>query len=368
MANTTAYGFYQAKDFFAMRAIDYGFQTITTMVEESVALYNRQLEALKAMMVEQTFDYKLRVTLPGGGFMQPIDDDGNPKPVKSGGSYDVAYPMRMYGTAWGTNRISRAKMTVADANQITLDALARDMRTQERRMLAALFTNVSWTFTDDKYGALTIQPLALTADGVTYLGGDGTMATAQHYVAQANAISNTDDPYATLFALLDRPASNVGDKVAFIPTNLVATTVALAKYYPAADQNIQYGSGVSVARAPIEKDNPITNSPLISWGDRLLGYHADGIWLVEKKSLPSSYIVSIVDGTMPVLAERIEPEAELQGLFPEYHDIDGNHEVNRLIRRNGYAVKNRVGAAIMRVGNGTYAIPTGYDTRLATWS
>jgi hypothetical protein len=368
MANATAYGFAGVQDFYSQRVMDYGVETVYNMVNESFMLYNRQFDAFSAMMVTQTTDFKRRYALSGSGFMQPIDDDGNPHPVIPSGVYDIAFPMQMYGTAWGTNRISRAKMTVGDANRFTVDAMMRDKRTEERRRLAALFTNVAWTFTDPEYGALTIQPLALTSDGVEYLTGNGTSATAQHYLAQANAISNTDDPYETLFGVLDTPAANVGDKIAFIPTNLVATTVALADFYPAADGNIQYGSGVSVASVDVNRTDPVTNSPLVGFGDRLLGYHVSGTWIVQKKSLPDSYILAIVDGADPVLAERIEPEAELQGLFPEYNSVDGNHEVTRLIRRNGYGVQNRVGAAILRVGNASYAIPTGYDARLALWT
>lgn len=367
MANATAYGFATVQDLFSQRVIDFGVETVYNMVNDSFALYNRQMEAFSAMMVSQTTDHQRRYALPGNGFMQPIEADGNPKPVIPSGVYDIAFPLRMYATAWGTNRISRVKMTVGDANRFTIDAMMRDMRTEERRRLAALFTNVSYTFTDDEYGVLTVQPLA-NGDTVTYLSGNGTMATAQHYLAQANAISNTDDPYETLFGVLDTPASNMGEKIAFIPTNLVATTIALADFYPAQDGNIQYGSGVSVAVAEVNRTDPVTNSPLVSFGDRLLGYHVSGMWIVQKKSLPDSYILAMVDGADPVLAERIEPDPELQGLFPEYHSVDGNHEVSRLIRRNGYGAQNRVGAAIMRVGNGTYAIPSGYDARIATFA
>lgn len=368
MANVSAYGFTNASDLYSMRVIDAGVPTVNSMIAESLALFNRQFDAFSAALVTQTTDHQRRYALPGNGFGQPLDDDGNPKPVVPTGVYDIAFPLRMYGTAWGTNRISRAKMTVEDANRYTMDAMMRYYRTEDRRRLSALFTNVAWTFTDPMYGALTIQPLAITSDGVTYVQGNGTTATAQHYLAQANAIDNSNDPYDDLFNVLDAPASNTGDKIAFIPTNLVAATTGLANFYPAMDGNVNYAIDTTTANAAVTTNNPVTNSPLVQFGDRLLGYHLSGIWIVQKKSLPDNYILAMVDGADTVLAQRIEPEAELQGLFYETHDVDGNHFVSRMLWRNGYAVQNRVGAAIMRIGNGTYAIPTGYDARIVTFA
>ena len=43
--------------------------------------------------------------LGSGGTLQPLDEWGNPLPVKDEGVYDVAFPIQGGGTAWGDNRV-----------------------------------------------------------------------------------------------------------------------------------------------------------------------------------------------------------------------------------------------------------------------
>ena len=105
--------------------------------------------------------------LVAGGTLQPLDEWGNPLPVKDEGYYDVAFPIQRGGTAWGTNRESRAMMTVAEAQRFTLGALRRDADWMRRHFLAALFDNTTWTFQDDFKGAFTVQPLANGDAGVS---------------------------------------------------------------------------------------------------------------------------------------------------------------------------------------------------------
>jgi hypothetical protein len=56
---------------------------------------------------------------------------------------------------------------------------------------------------------------------------------------------------------------------------------------------------------------------------------------------------------------------ELQGFFPEDHSPDGNIQEMRMIRYAGYGALNRVAAVVQRIGNGSYAIPSGYTNPLA---
>jgi hypothetical protein len=88
-------------------------------------------------------------------------------------------------------------------------------------------------------------------------------------------------------------------------------------------------------------------------------------WAVEWKRLPDSYIVSVATGADPVVGMREHPETELQGLFPEFQNVDGNRQLYKFIRYAGFGVLNRVGACVMRIGNGSYAIPSGYTAPLA---
>jgi hypothetical protein len=363
MANVTAYGFVDLEYLFSQRITSEMIPTIQTAIRASYEEHNRNLNAMMNELATRTTEYKLSFALSSGKKMQPLDEHGNPKPTKPVGKYPIAFPIRGVGDAWGDNRISRVKMTVEEANRFTLEALTADAAWLRDQMLATLFTNVEWTFSDEEHDDLTIVPLA-NGDTITYVRtGGGAPATADHYLAQAAAIADATNPYPTIKSTLSAYPGNNGPYVAYIASDLVATTRALATFEPVRDGAILYGSDQTTANAIVNQDLAGGNSPAIGWGDELLGY-VDGVWAIEKKTLPSTYIIAVARGAVePPLAMREYPEEELQGLFPEFHSPDGNHNEYRSLRYAGFGVRNRVAALVYRIGDAAYAIPTGYDAR-----
>lgn len=355
-ANSVAYGFTGLVDMFARRVSDVSVEVVNAAVLQSIAEYQREIDALMSALVQPTTDYKIRYLLPGGGTLQPLDEWGNPLPVQPSGSYDVAFPIQGGGTAWGDDRVSRALMTVAEANNYTAMVQTQDVDWLARHILAALFTNTTWTYPDKLYGNLTVQPLAITSDGVTYVRKGGSSSTDSHYLAQANAIDDgADNPFPIIEAELSEHPSNTGDIIVYVPTNLVTSIQALATFRPAADPNLNVGAGTTT----------FAGEEVLGFGDKFLGYEDSGVKIVEWKRLPDSYMVAISSGADPVLGMREYPAEELQGLFPEFQNVDGNRFLYKFIRYAGFGVRNRVGACVYRVGNGTYAIPTGYTAPLA---
>lgn len=353
MPNVTAYGFVSMEDLFAERVEQVGVRVVNDAVTRSIAEHNRELDALIAALVERTTEYKITYTLPGSGSLQPLDQWGNPLPVQPSGKYDVAFPIQGAGTAWGDNRITRALMTVAEANRFTLDVQARDADWMARHILAALFTNTTWVYPDEEHGDLTIQPLA-NGDSVTYLRRGGALSTDNHYLAQANAIGNgADNPYPIIEKELSEHPSNSGDIVAYIPTNQVDATQALSSFVPVRDEKITPGANSATLTGTIAQ----------GFGDKVLG-RADGVDIVEWKRLPDNIILALSTGAPPILAMREFPATSLQGLFPEFQDVDGNRHLNKFIRYAGFGVQNRVGALVYRIGSGTYSIPAGYTAPL----
>lgn len=355
-----AYGFVDLQDMFQERVSTIGVQRIWDVIDESAAEYNRVLNELMAAMVEPTTTAQEQFELPGGGTLQPLDADGNPLPVKPSGSYQVAYPIHGAGTAWGTNRISRELLTVREANRLTVDAQQKDTDWMRRHILAALFDNTAWTFNDEVgpngakgLGNITIQPLA-NGDSVQYVKQGGTMATDDHYLAQAAAIADAANPYDDIYADLKEHPSNSGPYVAYISTSLKATTLALANFVPVADPDVVAGSGSDTLRAQVAR----------GFGDEVLG-KTDGMWIVEWGALPAGYILAHARGSGPIVKMRQYDAPALQGFFREQHNVDGNHLVERMLRYAGFGVGNRVGALVYYVGAGAYAIPTGYTTPLA---
>jgi hypothetical protein len=352
MANSTAYGFMTLKDLMKERVSD-NLPIVQSAINESIMEYQRESDAMLSILVQRVTEYSIRYQLPGSSTLQPLDQHGNPLPVLPSGYYDVAFPIQGAGTAWGNNRITRALMTIADANRFTLNVMNADLDWLARHILAALFTNTTWTWVDDDHGTLTDQPLA-NGDSVVYTRKGGTASTDNHYLATADAIADATNPYDNIYDELSEHPSNSGPYVAYIPTALKATTMALANFVEIGDPDIQQGTEVSTVRASLNQ----------GFGDMVLG-KTDNMWIVEWKRLPADIILAVAQGADPVVGMREYPSPALQGLFPEFQDVDGNRHLNKFLRFAGFGVLNRVGAVVQRIGNGSYAIPTGYSAPLA---
>lgn len=359
MANTVAYGFTGLTDLYSQRVAQVGVARVWDAIRTSASEYNRVLNGVLGQMVERTTLAMEQIELPGSGTLQPLDEWGNPLPVQPGGMYQVAYPIRGGGTGWGGNRVSNAMMTVEEVNRNTLDAFRRDTDWVLRHLMASILNNTTWTFNDKVggngakgLGNITIQPLA-NGDTVTYVKTGGSVATDDHYLATANAIADATNPFPTLYSELMEHPSNSGPVVVYAPTNLVASIEALETFIPEGDPDILVGVGKSRISAVMDR----------GFADRVLGKVAN-CWVMEWGRLPSSYLLAHAAGN-PVVGMREYPAPELQGLFHETHSADGNTTEDRLIRYAGFGVRNRVAAAVMRIGNGSWATPTDYVPPLA---
>lgn len=350
--NTLAYGFTGKEHLLGKRLSEVGTATVWDMVRESVGEYNRQLNSLMAGLAFPTILHKERFRLPTAGTLQPLDEYGNPRPEQLGSYFDVAYPIQGGGTAFGTNRVTSELLTVEEVNGMAIERIQRDADWMRRHMLAALFTNTTWAYDDEEFGSLTIQCLA-NSDTVAYNFTGGSVATDTHYLAQASAIDDSNNPYDDIYTELMEHPSNSGPVVAYIPTNLVATTKALTAFTDVGDPDLRYGTATTQIAAPFAR----------RFGDEVLG-KVDNVWVVEWRALPSSYIVAHAEGGGAPLGMRQYPAAALQGLFTENHSPDGNLRESRFIRYAGFGVRNRVSALVYRIGNGSYAIPTGYTAPL----
>lgn len=356
--NTILYGFETLNTVMAERVSTVGFEVVYDAIRESTSIYNQVINDLMGSVVERVTWYSKRFKLPSGGTLQPLDDKGNPLPTREEGYYDVALPIQGAGDAWGTNRVSSALITVEDAARNVSAIQRRDADWLRRHILAAWFDNATWSFTDPEHGALTIQPLAITSDGVKYVKTDGTTATDQHFLAQAAAISDAANPFETMV-----------DELKEHPSNMVSEGAPVIVYYP---------SGLNSAIKGLADFVPASNGLVIPGvaTDRAAGLNFGtlgevtgtiaGLPIVLRRwdYLPANYMLAHASAAGPFIGMREYPVAALQGLFPEDFSPDGNWRESRWIRYAGFGVFNRVAALVQRVGNGSYAIPTGYDAPL----
>lgn len=356
MANQVLYGFHNLKDLFARRVTEVGVSVINDAVDNTMAEHNRQIDSLVGLFATRTTDHKTRFLSTAAARLQPLDNNGRARPIKPSGYYDVGFPLQMAGGAWGADFVTSKKMTVEEVNNAMSTLIMADARWMRDHILAALFTNASWSFTDDLKGSLTIQGLA-NNDAVTYnvLTGADAPATANHYLAQANAIgAGADDPFPTIYDTLTKRPENSGEVVVLVPTNLVATIEALAGFKEKGDPNIREGVNTAVLVGNLETQVP----------GRVIGY-VDKCWIVEWRSLPDNYMIAVTTGGDRALAMREDVETELRGFIKVAERNDHPFYENQYIRRAGFGAWNRVGALVYRIGNGSYAIPTNYGSPMA---
>jgi hypothetical protein len=357
--NKAIYGFDKIADVISNKVLSIGERAVLTAIEEASAEQTRFMNAVNSTLVEPVTVGKDLIEQIASTEMQPLDEFGNPLPIKGLPAISVGYPIFDRGTAWASNRKTRAKMTGMDAQKRTIEAFIASTNTNTRHMLAALLDNVSWTFNDVdlKLGNITVFPLA-NNDTQTYLKAGGTQAVDNHYLSQAAAISDAANPFPTIYTELTEHPGNGDLVVVYVSSSLVSTIQALSDWTPAPTMGIN--QAITGATFAAGLDIEAIRGP----GDLVLG-HTDRCFVVEWRALPDGYMIGHAAQSGPVLAKREHPEPALQGLFVENNSPDGNIVETRMIEMNGYGVMNRIGALAYFVGNAAYQIPTGYDAPLA---
>lgn len=353
MANLQSYGFVDLEDLASQRVATVGVEVINTAVMDSVDAWQAELDGILENFVDRVTWAKRKYWLPSAGTLQPLDQHGNPKPRIPSGNYDIGLPIQGGGDAWGDNRVSRAMMTVQEADRFTAMVLQADTDWMIRHILAAWFTNTSWVYPDEIEGNVTVMPLA-NNDTVTYVRRNGLATIDTHFLAQANAIGNSDNPFPTIYTELSEHPSNSGPFVAYVNGTLATSVAALANFREVGDPDIEMGAD----------SDRLVGQLANGFGDEILG-KVDKMWIVQWDRLPDNYIpwAALGNSSKP-FAMREYDAAELQGFFPEFHNIDGNRHLNKFIRLTGFGAQNRVAAGVTRIGNGTYAIPTGFTAPL----
>lgn len=354
--NLTAYGFLTMADLFASRVLEVGPKRVYDAVTDSLVEYTRVMDALMLDWVDPVQFGLEQFELAGAGTLQPLDAAGNPLPVLPSGSYQVGYPIQGAGTAWGDDRVSRAYMTVEEANRFTVDGEQRDKDWMMRHIIATVLTNVSYVYNDEVgangnkgLGPITVQPLA-NGDAVTYMRkGTALPTTDTHYLAQAAEILTASNPFPAIkLELSEHPSNGARPVIAYVASDLVPYCKALATFI-----------GVDMPDViPAASSARLQNTPDPGVADNIFG-QADGVWLAEWSTLPNHYLIAKVVGVSPVGMREHVP-AELRGFFPETFSPDGNRIINRMLRYAGFGVRRRVAALVMRIGNAGYAVPAGF--------
>lgn len=352
MANNVPYGFIDLQTIQNRTLATVNPMVIMDAVEQSLTVHNQEVNALLDAWVEPTTEISERFKNVETLRMQPVTESGQAKPVRTDNKYTVAYPLKRFEHAWGTNMESMAEMTVADVQFEVAQALIADRNTVKLHLLAAILDNTTWTYPDPK-GDQSIKPLANNdTDKYVVLGG-GT-STANHYGFQNATIADANNPFPTIFnALRNYPSNMVNSSfpvISFVAPNLTTDVQALTALIPPRESDVIYNATDVVNRQ--------FDAGLL-FGDMYLG-KVNNVHIIEWQSLPSDYVVSWATGAGKFLKMRQKPQAEMQGLVTYQHSVDGNSTLNFYRRVFGFGAYKRFAAHVMHIDNASYAVPTGY--------
>lgn len=338
-----------------------GQEVIYTAAEAYLMQHNADVQmAYAAFVEEQTANFKERIRLPGGGYLQRRGGTAQSGAVQSAGAWDVAYPLENFGAQMATDRVSLAYMTVMQFNKELETVRVQDINTRRLEMLRALFNNASRTFVDELPGGggtLTLMPLA-NGDAVLYppIIGSAAEQQLQHYVTSgyaASAISDANNPAAVLLDMLERvhgAPTGYGNIACMINNAQKAKFEALTEFIPTEDINIVLG----------DDDARPRNLPNVP--GRVIG-RVSGAWIVEWRWIPADYILAINLDMPGPLKERIHPEFTNLETGLQLVAEDANYPIQSRHYEDhfGYAVSNRLNGVVMQLtAAGSYTTPAVY--------
>lgn len=359
MANTVNYGLRQLLDMGAVSgqvaAATVDRDLLVSAINYDVATYNREVNSILNFFSDPVTEPQKLIEQGFGRRNQPLDEFGRTIPIKGPAPYTVGFPIVLSGNAQGTTFIASQRMTV-DRLASTLEAMRRgDAEWVRDHVLAALFKNGSYTYTDPEFGALTVYGLA-SGDSTTYVRTSGGAASADtHYYAQAADIADASNPFPTLHTEIVEHPMNGLETIALIATDLKADTEGLADFIAEGDDAITEDQTAARLRL----------MPNVSLPARamLIGKIRSGPWVAEWPDIPSGYgIVMPLNPAVKPLARREYPEANLRGFRPQGERDDWPYFEEQWMRAIGFGAHNRTGAVVFRIGNASYAIPTGYES------
>lgn len=355
------YGIWQERDLdLEATAADVDREALLDAQQVTLGTHNTDINRFASLFGDfTTFNQASVQTGLTGVRLQPLDEQGRPRPIKGRGYYYPGFPLWKAGTAEGYTFWAREQMTVkdyADSFSIMLEA---DVTWDRDQILSPFFYNgAGFTYADPQQNEnVTVYGLA-NADATVYDKSTGA-ATDDHYSAQAAALgAGADNPMNTIWNELVEHPGNTGRIVAFINPAQRTAMEALAGFAPV--------NRFIVEQVPAA--GGVTTDPLFAPGLGLplsstmsyIGAH-ESTYVVVWQNMPANYMVTVaVDANVKPLAIRQYPQRSLQGLVNVGEPMSRfPYQQNNWVRAMGCGAKNRVAAHVHRFGNGAYAAPAG---------
>ena len=337
-----------------------GQQAIYEAATNYVNQINNDLEQAMSVFIERsTSDYKLRYKLPGGGRLQRRGSDGRFGATKASGQWDVALPLEDFGAQIAGNDVDMAYMTVAELERHINTVVSQNVNTVRFEILKALFNDTQRTFIDPLVGSLDVEPLA-NGDAVVYppVLGSESEATDDHYLESGYTVANmsdTNNPFVTIRNEIEEHfGTETGNSniAVFIGNDSRAKSEALTDFTEVEDRFVRPG-----------QDQAIPTGLPAGLPGTVLG-RCSGVWVVEWRWMPATYMLGVhLDQPKPLI-RRIDPaDTGLgDGLQLVARDMEFPFEASFWRHRFGLGAGNRLNGVVMEVAaGGSYSIPTAYQ-------
>lgn len=332
---------------------------VSDAVNQLLARYEAERNAWQNLFVEdETQEWKTLYNIGAVDEGQEIGPDGRPLETRPTGQIETAYPIKRIGWAMGWNYETFAHMTVADLERVTASRQGGNAKRHLREQFRALFNNANYTWKDAVHGDLTIRRLANT-DGTLYPPAFNSDSEAEdsHYLSSGyanTAISATNNPFVTLKAEIVEHFTEATTVVAIInPAQQAEIQADLPSFVDAPAEGVVQGNDTAVA----------TPADGINVPGTFIGTDAASgvrVYVSDSGRVPASYIYAQAVGVPRPLRRRVHVPATLRGFKLEADEAHYPLFKRTFVDRFGYAVGNRLGAALMFVDAGAYANPAAY--------
>lgn len=351
MGNQVAHGFHAIRDVFPEPLSEH-VDEVNDAIVANLVEHNRQVDAMVGLFVEKTAEHQARFETVTRRRLQAADEHARAVMGKGQVTSTLAWPLQKGMDADGETYAAAEEMTVQQASNRMYALNLSDLDWIATHIVSALVGNANWTWVDDKYGNLTIKPLA-NGDTQVYQVKTGAQdgQTDDHYMAQADAISDTANPYGTIASELKEHPENGGVPICLIPEGLKTTTMNLSNFYTPWDKDFEIGTGNTILQAQLGVEVP----------GEVLGKVYDGPWIVQWDRVPTSYILGVMSGGIKPLRMRENENPNLRG-FRRVATVDMYpFRKSEWLRQAGLGAWNRVGACVYQIGEASYSTPTGYQ-------
>lgn len=351
-------GIHSLEDLRAQRqagsAVAVGLDTINDVLQAELAYANQTLTEQLSDLVEDTTDTRRIYGTSGRIMPMEVDEFGVAPTKKILTGAEVAFPLRLYKQAvgWTTKFLEAA--SAAEVAEQYIKVRTGHALGVTRNLARALFFEENYTDFDilvhGKQVELTIRRL-LNADGSPIpdspAGVSFDPSTHTHYVARASTLAATD--IDNLIKNVTEHGNTQGLRLYINVANAAAIRGLTAGFIGLRDAGIIYN--VTDTTQIAEDFGDLENQRIGFWRNTSVE-----IWV--KPWVPATYVLCFSAGAPEKVLCRRQSELESQrGLrlmseFPTYPLRADNFEATY-----GFGVWNRTAAAVLYIGNTTWADP-----------